>query len=327
MPRVLVTPAVLNGMPGSYRDVLEAAGFEVVYPPRGAELSDPAVLCAQLEDIDATVASVEPYTREVLSRCRLRASARMGVGYDAVDVAAATERGVVVSITPGANEHSVAEQTIALLSGVTRGFPGRLDEVRRGQWIRRSLPRLAGRTMGLVGLGRIGKAVAPLALGLGLKVIAYDPYPDRDFAAQRGIELCELDDLLARADIVSLHLPGTAETTNLINAASLARMKRGSILINTARGNLVDEDALVDALRSGHLAAAGLDVFKREPLPADSPLLTFDNVLVSPHMGGLDVESLEAMGRLAAECVVDLHRGRWPEACVVNPAVRPGWKW
>jgi phosphoglycerate dehydrogenase-like enzyme len=176
-------------------------------------------------------------------------------------------------------------------------------------------------------LGRIGKAVVPRALGLGLKVIAYDPFPDREFAARREIELCELDDLLARADIVSLHLPGTAETTNLIDAAALARMKRGSILINTARGNLVDEDALVEALRSGHLAAAGLDVFKREPLPPDSPLLTFDNVLVSPHMGGLDVESLDAMGRLAAECVVDLHRGRWPEACVVNPAVRPGWKW
>lgn len=327
MPRVLVTPAVLHGMPGTYRDVLEAAGFEVVYPTRCANLADPAVLCAQLEDIDATVASVEPYTREVLDRCRLRAIARMGVGYDAVDVAAATDRGVAVTITPGANEHSVAEQTIALITGVTRGFPGRIDEVRRGQWIRRALPRLAGRTLGLVGFGRIGKAVVSRAQGLGLKTIAYDPFPDREFAARNTVELCELNDLLGRADIVSLHLPGTPETTNLIDAAALRRMKRGSILINTARGNLVDEDALVEALRSGHLAAAGLDVFKREPLPTDSPLLGFENVLVSPHAAGLDEESLEAMGRLAAECVVDFYRGRWPEACVVNPAVREKWKW
>jgi D-3-phosphoglycerate dehydrogenase / 2-oxoglutarate reductase len=327
MPRVLVTPAVINGVPGPYKQVLEAAGLEVVYPPRDAALADPAVLTKHLQGIDAVLASVDPFNRDVLSASRLRVVARMGVGYDSVDVPAATERGVVVTITPGTNEHSVAEQAIALITGVFRGLPGRIDEVRTGKWLRRAMPRLAGRTIGLLGLGRIGKALVSRAQGLGLEVIAYDPYPDRAFAARHGVDLCGFDELLSRADIVSLHLPSTPETANIINAGALRRMKRGSVLINTARGTLVDEGALVESLRGGHLLGAGLDVFQVEPLPTDSPLLQFPNVLVSPHTGGLDEQSLEAMGTLAAQCVVDLYQGRWPDECVVNRDLKGKWKW
>lgn len=328
MPRVLVTPSVLNGLPGKYRDVLEAAGFEVVYPAAGANLFDPPTLLAHLRGIDATLASTEPYNREVLAGSKLRVVARMGVGYDAVDVPAATERRIAVTITAGANEHSVAELTIALLTGVYRGLPRRIDEVRSGKWTKKAFPRLWGQTIGLVGLGRIGKAVVPRAIGLGLKVLAFDPYADKAFAAKNNIELCSFDDLLAKADIVSLHLPNTPETTNLINARSLAKMKPGSVLINTARGSLVDENALVAALKSGHLMGAGLDVFQIEPLPTDSPLLQFDNVLTTPHMAGLDHDSFEAMGTIAAECVAKLYQGRWPDGCVVNEAgIKAGWKW
>ncbi len=187
--------------------------------------------------------------------------------------------------------------------------------------------RLAGRTIGLVGLGRIGRAVVPRAIGLGLRVLAYDPVPDRAFAERNNVELCALDDLFARADIVSLHLPATAETRDLINRRTLGLMRPGSVLINTARGGLVDEDALTEALASGHLAGAGLDVFKKEPLPIDSPLLKLPNVVTAPHMGGLDEESAEAMARVAAECLANLSRGSWPEGCVVNEQIRSGWKW
>jgi phosphoglycerate dehydrogenase-like enzyme len=327
MPRVLIAPSVLYQAPGTYRDVLQAAGLEVVYPQPGKSLLDCNHLKQQLEGIDAVLASVECYDPDVIHSSRLRVIARVGVGYDAVNVAAATSHGTLVTITPGTNEHSVAELTIALLTGVYRGFPYRYQEVRTGKWTKRALPRLSGRTIGLVGLGRIGRAVVPRAQGLGLKVIAHDPLADPEFAEQFGVRLCTFPQLLAEADIVSLHMPATVETVNLINRQALAQMKRGSVLINTSRGALVDEDALCESLASGHLMGAGLDVFKVEPLPLDSPLLKLDNVLLRPHMGGLDEESLEAMTSLAARCVADLYQGRWPEGCVVNSELRTTWKW
>jgi phosphoglycerate dehydrogenase-like enzyme len=327
MPRVLVNPSVLYQAPGPYRDVLQAAGMEVVYPQAGVSLLDRRNLLAQLKGVDAVLASVEPYDREVIQASGLRVIARVGVGYDAVDVAAASDHNILVTTTPGTNEHSVAELTIALLTGIFRGFPYRYHEVRSGKWTKRALPRLSGKTLGLVGLGRIGRAVVPRAQGLGLQVIAHDPLADPEFAEQFGVRLCSFAELLNEADIVSLHMPATVQTTNLINRQTLAQMKRGAVLINTSRGALVDEDALCEALRSGHLMGAGLDVFKVEPLPLNSPLLELENVFLSPHMGGLDEESLEAMTTLAARCVAELYQGRWPEGCVVNAELRSGWKW
>ena len=329
MPRVLVTPTVIKHQPGPYRDVLQSAGLEVAYPTEklSESVPDPALLLSQLKGISAVLAGSELYNRDVLEKARLRVIARMGVGYDAIDLAAATDVGTLVTIVPGTNHHSVAETTIALVLGVFRGFPGRDREVRGGVWRRQALPRLAGRTLGLVGLGRIGQAVVPRAIGLGLKVIAYDPQPNEAFAGLHGVRLCSLDDLLIEADIVSLHLPCTAETVNLINARALGRMKDGAVLVNTSRGGLVDEQALIEALAGGKLMAAGLDVFKTEPLPLDSPLLKLDNVLLSPHMGGLDFDSQRDMSTMAAQCLADLHQGRWPEGCVVNAELRSGWKW
>jgi D-3-phosphoglycerate dehydrogenase len=329
MPRVLVTPTVIQNQPGPYRDVLEAAGLEVVYPTEKLSESVPnaALLLSQLKGVSAVLAGSELYSREVLEKAGLRVIARMGVGYDAIDVAAASELGTLVTIVPGTNHHSVAEMTLALLLGVFRGFPGRDQEVRSGVWKRQALPRLAGRTLGLVGLGRIGQAVVPRAIGLGLKVIAYDPLPNEAFAGLHGVRLLSLDELLAEADIVSLHLPCTADTANMINARTLAQMKTGAVLINTSRGGLVDEDALADALAGGKLLAAGLDVFRAEPLPLNSRLLKLDNVLLAPHMGGLDYESQRDMSTMAAQCIADLYQGRWPEGCVVNAESRAGWKW
>jgi phosphoglycerate dehydrogenase-like enzyme len=232
-----------------------------------------------------------------------------------------------VTITPGANQGAVAEHTVAMMLGVAHGFPARDKEARSGTWTKKPLPRLSGKTLGLVGLGQIGKAVVPLAAALGMSVIAHDPLPDLDFAGRHGVELVSFDELLGRADVVSLHLPCTPQTTDLINARTLAEMKPGAILINTSRGGLVDEDALLEALRSGHLRGAALDVFKVEPLPPGDPLAKLDNALLCPHIAGADEESLAMMSGLAAETILQLHQGRWPEGRVVNDQLRQGWKW
>ncbi len=327
MPRILVTPYLLHGVRGKYAEILEAAGCDLVYPNVDEPDLHTAALVANLEGVSGVLAGSEPYTPSVLAATKVRAIARAGVGYDAIDMGAANDHKVVITIAPGTNEHSVAEQALGLLFGVYREVARRDAEVRRGEWLRRPLWRMAGRTIGLVGLGRIGRAMVSRCQGLGMKVIAYDPVPDRNFATQNNVELCSLDELLSRSDIVSLHLPATAETRDLINRQSLAKMKRGSVLINTARGGLVDEDALVEALNSGHLAGAGLDVFKVEPLPTSSPLVKIPTVVLAPHMGGLDEESAEAMACLAAQCLANLVQGKWPEGCVVNEQLRPGWKW
>jgi phosphoglycerate dehydrogenase-like enzyme len=327
MPRVLVTPSIIRNLPGPYSETLTGGGFEIVYPPKGCDTMRLENLLPLLEGVDAMLASVEKLSRDVLAKTKLRSVARMGVGYDAIDVPAATDLGIAVTITPGTLEQSVAEHTVAMLLGVSRALVQRDREVRAGKWSRAPMPRMAGKTIGLVGLGRIGRAVVPKMQGLGMKVIGYDPFADKNWAVSAGVTLMSLEELLKTADVVSLHTTTTPETTNMINAKTLALMKPDAILINTGRGALVDEDALCEALDRGYLFGAGLDVFKTEPLPLDSKLLKYDNVLLCTHMGGLDQESTVAMANLAAQCIVDLHRGQWPDACVVNRELRDRFKW
>ena len=322
MPRILVTPAVFKEGHGPWREVLDAAGFEVVIPPVNCMQISSEEFLALLDGIDGTIAGIEQYNPQVFAGSDLKVVARIGVGFDQVDMKAATEHGVAVTITPGTNEHSVAEQAIALITAVFRDTARRDREIRDGQWRRNSPRRLAGNTIGLLGLGRIGRAMIPRCQGLGLDVIGYDPFAKPEMADELGIKLCTFDEVISQSDIVSLHMPCTAETTNLMNAETFAKMKPDSVLINTARGGLVDEDALVAALTDGPLFGASLDVCKKEPLPADSPLREHGNIVFSPHLGGIDQTALDAMGKMAAECVVEVLNGRWPEPCVVNPEVR-----
>lgn len=328
MPRVLVTPPVLTRHAGPYYEVLKAAGCEVVYPTGDAEFGSADALVKQLAGIDAVLCSVEPYTRDVLGRSKLRVVARVGVGYDSVDVPAATERGIAVVITPGTNENSVAEQAFALIFSVFRDVAVRDAEIRAGMWRRNTVRRLAGSTLGLVGLGRIGRAMVGRAHGLGLNVVGYDPFADKDWAAKNNVRLDSFDELLAASDVVSLHMPCTAETTNLINRDSIAKMKPDAVLINTSRGGLVDEDALLEALQSGRLFGAGLDVLKVEPPPKDHPFFKLKNVTLAPHMGGIDQTALDAMAKLGAECIVSLSKtNEAPAGCVVNVKDLGAWKW
>lgn len=326
MPTVVCTS--LNTEVGPHLAILKQGGFEIVHPPRGVNLYDPASLLPLVRDCDAVIAGSEPWPEHLIAACpNLRVLSRTGVGFDAIDLAACDRHRVVVATTPGVNHHAVAEHTFALLFGVGRGFPARDQHVRACTWKRASTPRILGTTLGIVGLGRIGRAVATRAVGLGMNVIAFDPYPNLEFVEQWKIELADLDTLLRRSDYVTLHLPMGAETKHIMNAAAFAKMKPGSVLINTARGLLVDEQALVDALQSGHLRGAGLDVFEVEPLPGDSPLLKMENVLLSGHLAGLDHESQRDTLTMCAETIVTLKNGGWPTECIRNLAGVKDWKW
>lgn len=326
MPTVVCT--ALSTDQGPHLEILKASGFSVVQPPGNVNLYDPAALLPIVRDCEAVVAGSEPWPEHLIAACpKLRVLSRTGVGFDAIDLAACDKHRVVVATTPGVNHHAVAEHTIALLFGVARGFPLRDQYVRACTWKRFSTPRIMGTTLGIVGLGRIGRAVATRGVGVGMKVIAYDPYPNTEFAEQWGIELVDLDTLLRQSDYVTLHLPMGQETKHIMNADAFAKMKPGSVLINTARGLLVDEHALVDALKSGHLRAAGLDVFEVEPLPGDSPLLKMNNVLMSGHLAGLDHESQHDTLTMCADTIVSLSKGGWPTERIRNLAGVKDWKW
>ncbi|MCH7989129.1 MAG: phosphoglycerate dehydrogenase [Planctomycetes bacterium] len=320
--------ASLNAEGGPHVEILQDAGFEVKHPDKDVDLMVEENIGAQLSDCVAAIAGSEPYTEKVLAMAPdLRVIARSGVGFDAVDLAACDKAGVVVTTTPGVNHHSVAEHTIALLMGVARGFPVLDQRVREDRWARVPSPRVMGTTLGIIGLGWIGRAVAFRAIGLGMKVIADEPYPAQEFLEQWPVELTDRDDLFARSDYVSLHCPASEENRHLINAETLAKMKKGSVLINTARGALVDEQALYDALKSGHLRGAGLDVFEQEPLPLSSPLLELKNVLTSGHVAGLDVESQRDTFIMVAETIIQLRDGEWPTPCIRNMQDVSDWTW
>jgi D-3-phosphoglycerate dehydrogenase/(S)-sulfolactate dehydrogenase len=258
---------------------------------------------------------------------QLRVIARCGVGYDAVDLPAATATGAAVTIAPGTNQGSVAEHAFAIILGLTRHIPARHAVLATGGWNRLMSVPLRGRTLGLAGLGRIGKAVATRALAFEMKVLAYDPVPDTAFCQTQGITLVPFDRLLAESDFFSLHLPLTAETRHIINRNTIAKMKPGAVLVNTSRGGLVCEADLVQALREGKLAGAALDVFEEEPTPANNPLRTLPNVVLTPHAAGVDVQSLEDMARSAAQAIASLWLGEWPTEKVVNPEVQARFRW
>ncbi len=326
MPQVVGT-SIDSGF-GPHLGILQAAGMQFSEVSRTRDLRHNEQLIEALAEAEAVIAGSEPYSPEVIQALpALRVIARTGVGFDAIDVAACDRAGIAVCTTPGVNHHSVAEHTFALLFGVARGFPMTDRRVRDGKWKRVTGPRVMGSTLGIVGLGRIGQAVATRAIGVGMKVLAYEPFPNTDFLAKWAVEVVSLDDLLSRSDYVSIHSPLTPQTHHLINAKTLARMKPGSVLINTARGALVDEPALCDALRSGHVRAAALDVFEVEPLPVDSQLLTFENVLLAGHVAGMDNESKHDTFKMCAETIVSLYHGDCPAECLVNLRGVSGWRW
>ena len=315
---VLITTAFLQ--PGDEVDrMLRTAGLSTRHVADLTALSAPE-RTELLRGVRAIIAGTTPITADdlVLTE-RLEIIVRTGVGYDSVDVAAATERCIPVCITAGANRQAVAEHVFALMLALARRVPENIQQLSEGTWQQLTGRELRGATLGVLGLGSIGKAVAGIATGFGMDIVAYDPYFDEAFAAAHGIRRAELEEVLAQADFVTLHLFLDESTRNLINADRLRTMKSDAILINTSRGACVDEDALVDAVRNGVIGGAALDVFATEPLPKDSPLLHTPGILATTHVAGATQEARGESGRMAAANVIDvLGAGRAPQF-VVNP--------
>jgi D-3-phosphoglycerate dehydrogenase len=275
-------------------------------------------LIAACGDADAILARLGTVTRRVIEAApKLRIVARHGVGVDAVDLDAATEHGVVVTTTGSENAAAVAEYTFALLLALVRHVVQADAGMRAGGWHRDPLvgAELDGRTMGVIGYGAIGRRVARQALGFGMRVLACDV---ANPPTEHGVDMTSLDDLLAGSDVVSLHTRLTPHNAHLLDERALARMRPGAWLVNTARGELVDEKALIEALRRGSLRGAALDTYEREPLAVDHPLRRIDNVMLSPHVAGQTEAALRRVAIAAAQCIVDELAGRVP-AFVYNP--------
>jgi D-3-phosphoglycerate dehydrogenase len=310
---VLVTPRSFGQADPGVRAVLERSVSEVRYNERGRPL-DAEELAAEVGDVDGVILGIDRADAAVLDAAapRLKVLARYGVATDNIDLEAAARLGVVVTNTPGANAEAVAELAIALMLALARSLPHADRLVRSGEWPTLRGRQLAGATVGLLGLGRIGRAVARRAVALGCEVIGHDPEADRAFAAEHGVALAGPEEVVERADFLSLHLPLTPETRDLVDSSLLDRMRPGSFLVNTARGELVVEEDLARALDRGRLAGAALDTLRGEPPGPDHPLVGRNDVIVTPHTGAHTHEATRAMGRAAVADLLAVLDGRRP---------------
>jgi D-3-phosphoglycerate dehydrogenase len=316
MPEVLVLGAVhADGL----QRLAAEPGFTVVSRVNAA----PAELPPLLAGTEAIIVRGTRVDRALLDQApRLRFVCRHGVGYDNVDVPLLTERGITLAITPDANATSVAEHALMLMLALSRRVVGYNAGVRRGDWVvpSSSLTRdLQGATVLLLGFGRIGARVARLCAAFGMRVLVHDPFIPENTVSGAGYEPApDLRQALSQADIVSLHCPSSAATRGMVDATFLAAMRPGALLVNTARGTLVDEAALEAALRSGHLAGVGLDVVAEEPMTAAIPLLSLDSVVVTPHVAASTAQGLHRMALASAENVIRFFAGTLPKSCIVN---------
>ncbi|MFN4197284.1 MAG: phosphoglycerate dehydrogenase, partial [Caldimicrobium sp.] len=286
-------------------NLLKEAGLEVVYKPglTPEELKKEVVEASAL-----IIRSGTKVTREIMEASKkLKVIGRAGTGLDNVDLQAANELGIVVMNVPGGNTLSAAEHTLALLFALARRIPQANQSVKSGQWDRKKFMgvELNGKVLGIIGLGKIGSIVAEKALCLQMQVIAYDPYVTPDTAAKKGVELVSLEEIYKRADFITIHTPLTKETYHLINREAFSKMKDGVYIINCARGGIIDEEALLEAINSGKVAGAALDVFEKEPVPPDHPLLKSDKVIATPHLGASTIEAQKIVAVEIAKQVVD----------------------
>ena len=302
--------------------ILHEAGHEVVEQSGLA----PDALCAAIADADALIVrSGTKVTADVLAAApRLKVVGRAGAGVDNIDIEAATRRGVVVMNTPGGNTVSACELTMAMMLALARRLPQASQRVKAGEWPRKEFTgtELQGKCLGIIGLGRIGSEVARRAQSFDMDVLAFDPFATEEHARRLEVKLLELDELVATSDVITLHTPMSKDTKRLLDAEAFAKMKDGVLLVNCARGGLVDEAALLDALHSGKVAGAALDVFENEP-PADSPLLKLDQVIATPHVGATTLEAQTNVAVQIARQVVEALRGDPPRNALNAPAVDP----
>ena len=310
-PNVLIATRSFESTSPKPLEILHGAGCGLVTADMSLEMTEERLIDL-LKGVAAAIVGGVPLTAHVLENASdLKVVSAHGVGVDHIDLDAAAGLGITIANCPGANAASVADLTFGLMIGIARKIPGVERQLRQGGWGRHHGSELFQRTLGIIGLGHIGSGVAKRALGFDMKVLAYDPYVPRVPKELPQLKLVSLENVIRRADFVSLHTPLNADTRNIIGPAQLAAMKPGAYLINTARGGLVDEQALFDALDTRKIAGAALDCFANEP-PTGSPLLGLDNIVMTPHIGAHTQESIERMGVMAAQNVINVLNGLEP---------------
>ncbi|MGB3414798.1 MAG: phosphoglycerate dehydrogenase [Microbacteriaceae bacterium] len=319
--RVLITPPFIR--PGDPIDTyLREHGIETIFNETGKKLG-PEALAQAIQHVDGVIVAGEKLDAEVLVNAkRLRVVARTGVGYDQIDVPYLSQRGISVCVTAGMNHRSVAEMALTHLLMAAKRIPESHREYEQGIWLRPIGRELGNTTIGIIGLGTIGKRLVELLKPFGCRVLAYDLYPDRDFAALHGVEFHDWQYVLAESDFLSLHLFLNAESRHWLDAEKISIMKSDAVVVNTARGGVIDEHALIEAIDSGRLAGAGLDVTQNEPLPLDDPLRGNSRIFVTPHLGGSTREARSFGGMKAAKNIVSVLQGTITEDVINQEALQ-----
>lgn len=301
--KVLTSPSSMGQCGSKPFDLLRENGYEIINNPYGRKLTEDEVI-EIAKDCVGIVAGVEPLTARVMDALpQLKCISRVGVGMDSVDVEYAKQKGIIVLNTPEGPTRGVAELTLAMTLSLLRKIPQADAAMHQHQWKKQIGNLILDKKIGVVGLGRIGRLVSELFRGIGNSVIGYDPYADREWAKNIGVEIKTFEEVLTEADILTLHIPGNKDKSPVISLAELDKMKEGSFLINIARGGVVDEDALFVSLKSGKLAGAAIDVYTKEPY--DGPLCDLDNVILTPHLGSYAKEGKLKMEVDACQNLID----------------------
>jgi len=307
--KILVTPTSMRpDNPSDALKELQAFSNDLVFNPTGKPLTEDELI-PLLKDCDGYLAGLDFVTDKVIAACpNLKVISRYGAGFDRVDTVAAKTAGIPVTNTPGVNAQAVGELAFGLIIALARKIPYLNNQTRAGEWVRSTGMELKDKTIGIFGLGAIGKVVARCAKGFGMKVIAYDPFINVAYCQDNEIEACTREEVLKRANVISLHLPLNDETKNYINRETIALVPDGCIIVNTSRGGIIDEDDAYEALKSGKLGGLGLDAFAIEP-PTGSPLFELDNVVVTPHTGAHTKEATQNMANASVKNLIDVLSG------------------
>jgi D-3-phosphoglycerate dehydrogenase len=314
MTRILLTTTSFQDIPGPHHDLLEESGFEIIRE-RGP-LSEERML-ELVGDIDGMICGDDTITAAVIDQAlpQLKVISKYGIGLDKIDVGYMEEVGLPLTFCPGVNHTTVAEHTFGLMLGLFRNLVEEANHTRAGEWTRLTGNEIMGKNIGIVGLGRIGREVAIRAKAFGMKIIGYDIYWPEAFADEQGIARCDsIAEVFSSADILSLHTNLTEETHSMVNAESIATMKDGVVLLNCARGELVDSTAIAEALNAGKVGGYGTDVLEVEPPPEDHVLLSAKNCIVTPHIGSRTHESVQRQARMATRNLLNFFSGKPAEA-------------
>lgn len=289
------------------REYAKSLGIEYRWAPQ-LPFSEECVI-KELQNADAGIIDIEPYGESIFSQIKDRAKllVRFGVGYDKVDLKAASTNGIAVARTTGANTTAVAEMALTLMLSCRRRISKYQARAKAGEWVKDIGNEIIGGTVGIIGYGCIGRRLAKLLKGFDCRILAFDPFPNKEAMEADGVELVSLEEVFCQADAISIHVPYTEQTHHMVNRETLAMMKPTAVIVNTARGNIIDEDALYEALKSDRIAGAGVDVFATEPLPVDSPLLTLNNAVITPHVSSQTVESLWNIYKMAIDISADFY--------------------